>query len=206
MPFDALLALVPDSRWVTLLALVIIAYLLVERVTNFSTSVVDRRSDKQLLEQADLAATVLEKLPQDHRSRSALLSYIATGPVAELTDRQLNRTARKSDAEGRRLRIFLLIGAMVLVALGYFPQAVEYYKGIAAGLEEPDSSVPGPLMYVFATLMLLLFYLFASALLCAFMLGVYRLAEWAKNGVLKLIFGRKKLRYKRTGNSDGRET
>ena len=83
MTLDALLKLLPNTPWVTLLLFIVILYLVIERVFNFTTSISDRRSDQQLLNRAKKAASILEKLPANDEARFELLAYIAAGPYYE---------------------------------------------------------------------------------------------------------------------------
>jgi hypothetical protein len=114
MSIDSLLKALPESPWLTILLVVIIIYLMAERIINFAIGFTDRRSDGQLLEQAEKATLILDKLPERHESRAHVLTYIANGPIAELSRRQSERLSRSKKAPERGKRT----SNMVLAFLG----------------------------------------------------------------------------------------
>lgn len=200
MSLDTLLKLLPNSSWVVLIAVVVIVFLLIERVTNFSTSVADRRNDKQLLEQADLAASILEKLPDGHRDRSDLLTYISHGPVAELSERHNNRVARKKTAAKRQSRIWYMVGSFGILGLAFFPYLPAYYSEMLSSKDPDLQGVPITLRIILVTVPFFLYYGILSMIVYAIVASMNYFAELGTNGLRKLRMRRVQRRQELKGH------
>lgn len=151
MSSDALLKALPGSPpWLIVLILFAFAVVLIERIVRLTNDFTSRRSDHQLLEQADKAASILEKLPDGHRSRSDLLTYISHGPIFELSRRQTDRLKRRQELIIRQQRRSRTIGAFIITSIILALLTEELIVGWAEIWRQEGMGFSGRLLLVIA--------------------------------------------------------
>lgn len=170
MAADTFFAAVPDAAWLPFIGVALVLIYIAEKIISSFLSLSDRKSDTQLLEQADKAVSIVEKLPEGHETRSELLRYLSAGPVAELTERQANRHVRKLEAKKRNLILSYGIGSLVLVGIIWIPQLPGFYEGFFSESDRELNEYNRYLLYVAATMFFFVTYLVMS--FAAFVLGI----------------------------------
>lgn len=196
MSLDALLKLLPNSPWVTLLLIFVILYIVVERVFNFTTSIADRRSDSQLLDQADKATSILDRLPEGHKSHSDLLTYVSSGPIAELSKRQGERSARSSESAKRKDRITNMAMAYFGASLIAIFIAEEAIPALTEVWNDDEASYGLRVWYItFVITILIAIYLAIVMAFYGAIMGLSKvgnkLEQYARTAKLKVVHRRK---------------
>lgn len=158
MNLDALYKTFPEASWLPYVVVLIVALTLLPGAINLYTNLVDRRSDTQLLEKAEKATAIYEKLPAGHKARSELLTYISHGPIADLSLRHTTRAKRKKEAKQRRRANACIAFSTLLPAIGILIIAPSFYD---YALSSPPPSMPDAdqtTIFIFATNILVLIF------------------------------------------------
>lgn len=158
MNADALFKAFPESSWLPYVVSTVVFLTIIQLLFTIYTNMADRRSDARLLDQAEKATSILEKLPEGHRSRTEVLTYISHGPLAELSQRHTNRIAKKKDAKKRRRENLYLAVAFTLPLILILPSIGYYYNDFLSNPPIDNTDVPTISLIFFATALLLMIY------------------------------------------------
>lgn len=177
MNLDALFRTFPEAPWLPYVVALVVTLTFLPAAINLYLTLADRRSDARLLERAEKATAILDKLPEGHKARSEMLTYISYGPIADLSLRHTTRAKRKKEAKKRRREnlssVFSLVIPAVLVAL----VAPTFYNDV---LNSPPPSLDNDneaAIIVFATYILLLVYGMISISLMVTSLLAFKLKD-----------------------------
>lgn len=180
---DVLFKAFPEAVWLPYVVVIVVLIPLILTLSNFYMNVADRRSDTQILDRAEKAASILEKLPAGHRARSDLLTYLTSGPIADLAERHTNREARKREANKRSQRNGALLAAIVFASLMYLPFMPHFFSQTIAEAAKQPTSAENVIFFVLEIAMLMFLVTLTVAILFMFVFftnkGFDKLAEAA---------------------------
>lgn len=177
MNINALFDALPEAPWVTGVVAAVIVLFVADQVIKTYTTVLDRRSDNLLLQQAEKAASIFEKLPEGHRSRSEILTYISQGPVADLAVRHATRANRKRDAKARRRRNMYVAITLVVLTIFIMPDVPKFYASMIAQRSESNPIASSVGLILIATSMVLAVYLVSFLIAFPIIAIILRLVE-----------------------------